>query len=43
MDKKYQLFGSDKDETQSEETHFLAKIKQLLKEALEGLLTAADV
>ena len=42
MDKKYLLFG-DKEESQPEETHFLAKIKQLLREALDGLLTAADV
>ncbi len=40
-DRKYMVFGEK--EEPGEETHFLGKVRRLLREALDGLLTAAEV
>ncbi len=37
------LLDGDKDETKVEAAHFLHKIKLLLREAIDGLLTSAEV
>ena len=40
-DRKYLVFGER--EEPGEETHILGKIRRLLREALDGLLSAAEV
>lgn len=41
FDPKYLVFGLK--EESGEDTHFLGKVRKLLREALDGLLSAAEV
>ncbi|XP_005103775.1 uncharacterized protein LOC101855202 [Aplysia californica] len=45
FDKKYMVFGEkpEEGETEAEEKHFLAMITRTLRDALDGLLTTAEV
>lgn len=44
MDKKYQVFGEkNEEEEEVEAKNFLSIIQRTLKEALDGLLTTAEV